>query len=80
MCKKIDYGHIEKGIGYYLKGNEPHPMVMPIVFAGCNCGAMIWGTIEGGVLWVELEPEPGMNLEMVKKLSADIVRTFKEED
>lgn len=78
MCRKIEYGCIEKGIGYFLKGNEPHPMVMPIVFTGCRCGSTIYGTVEGGTLWVEIEEDPNVNSATIKKFSADVVRAWTQ--
>lgn len=54
MCQKIYKEKAEKAMGCFTKGNEPEPMMMPILIAPCECGGW-WATTEGGQTWVQAE-------------------------
>lgn len=56
MCKNIQTQEVEKGIGRFLKGNEPSAIEMPILFAPCACGQVVWARIPSGLIWVEATP------------------------
>lgn len=58
MCKKIEINEVERGIGFFKKGNEPAPIKMDILFAPCQCGSTVWAKYPTGVMWVEATPIP----------------------
>ena len=54
MCDRYLMDRQTDGVGSWLKGNEPEPILMPVVAVQCACGAWHVRTPTGR-RWVEAE-------------------------
>lgn len=76
MCRKVLANTTENARGFFLKGNEPEPMLLRVIVAPCECGEVWYARTPTGIVWVEAEKMSERDVDAIteKKLIDDIGR------
>jgi hypothetical protein len=57
MCSRLLLEREVEATGEFMKGNEPHPIKMPVMAVQCECGEW-YARFPKGAVWVKAEPIP----------------------